>query len=333
MTTIISFIFVFGVIVFIHELGHFLAARWHGIFVKEFSIGMGPRIWSLQGKETTYSLKAFPIGGSVQMEGEQEASEADNSFSQKKAWQRFTVVFAGPFMNFVLAILLLFGVYFYLGYQTTTIAELIDGLPAAEAGLLPGDRIDVIDGLAINTWDDLVAVIDESQGKALRIQVARQGQDLVFTVPVVEDQASGRFMVGIRPTVERSFATAISAAFEVTGRLSMAIAEFIPRLISGQESMDNVAGPVGLAVVIGQQASLGFINLLHFTAFISVNLGIMNLLPIPALDGGRLIFITYEMIFKRKVNQRFEEGLHYFGFMLLMLLMVVVFISDFSRFF
>ncbi len=333
MLTFISFIFVFGVIVLIHELGHFLAARWHGVYVKEFSIGMGPRLWSHQGKETLYSLKAFPIGGSVQMEGEQEESEAQNSFGQKKAWQRFTIIAAGPLMNFVLALILLFGVYFFQGYQTTTVAELIKDLPAESSGIQIGDSITAINDLPIKNWEALVEAIDGSKGMPLLVEVERAGQRIEFEVPVVQDAQSERYMVGIRPTIERSLAKAASGAVVVTSKLSVAIIEFVPKLISGSESMENVAGPVGLAVVIGEQASLGFINLLHFTAFISVNLGIMNLLPFPALDGGRLVFIFYEMIFRKKANQRFEEGLHYMGFMLLMLLMVIVFISDFSRFF
>lgn len=333
MLTIISFLLVFSVIVLIHELGHFLGARWHGILVKEFSIGMGPRLWSHQGKETLYSLKAFPIGGSVQMEGEQEAVDATNSFSSKKAWQRFTVIFAGPLMNFVLAIVILFGVYYYQGFQTTTIAEVVPDMPASTSGILAGDRIAVIEDNAIQSWNDIVEAIDGSTVDQLTILVEREGSQMTFEVPVVKDPESGRRMVGIRPAIERSFGKALEGSFVVTGKLSMAIVEFIPRLISGKESMDNVAGPVGLAVVIGQQASLGLVNLLHFTAFISVNLGIMNLLPFPALDGGRLVFIGYEMIFRRRANQRFEESLHYIGFMLLMLLMVLVVISDFSRFF
>lgn len=333
MLTIVSFLLVFSLIVLIHELGHFLAARWHGIFVKEFSIGMGPRLWSYQGSQTLYSLKAFPIGGSVQMEGEQEAVEAENSFSTKKAWQRFTVIVAGPLMNFVLALVLLFGVYFYQGTQTTTIEALIPDMPAISSGLTMGDTITEIDGQTIKSWNDIVTAIDTAKNPTIEIKVRRLEETLSFRVPVQEDQETQRKMVGIRPRIERSLGNAFKGAFTVTGQLSVAIVEFIPRLISGKESMDNVAGPVGLAVVIGQQASLGIVNLLHFTAFISVNLGIMNLLPFPALDGGRLVFIGYEMIFRRRANQRFEEGLHYIGFMLLMLLMVMVVISDFGRFF
>ena len=251
--------------------------------------------------------------------GEQEASDLHGSFSEKKPWQRFTVIFAGPLMNFVLALVLLFGVYYLQGYQTTTVAELIADMPAISSGMQVGDTIKTIDGKGIGSWQDLVEVIDGSVGNPLAIQVERNGNSVTLEVPVVKDQESQRFMVGIRPTIERSVFKALSGAAVVTGRLSVAIVEFIPRLITGNESMENVAGPVGLAVVIGEQASLGFVNLLHFTAFISVNLGIMNLLPFPALDGGRLVFIVYELIFRKKVNQRFEEGLHYMGFMLLML--------------
>jgi regulator of sigma E protease len=331
MLTFISFIFVFGIIVFIHEFGHFMLARANGIFVKEFSLGMGPRIFSKQGKETLYSIKAFPIGGSVQMVGEDEESDLPNSFGQKAPWRRLSVIIAGPFMNFVLAIVILFLISLSVGHQSTTIMEFVDNLPAAESDLKVGDEIVVVNDTTIESWEDLTFAIDASNGGILRIQVLRDGDISLHQMMPVLDEENGRYMIGIRPTMEKSLPKAIETSFATTANFTKMILEFIPKLITGQESMKNVAGPVGIATVIGQAANEGFITLMMFTAFISINLGIMNLLPIPALDGGRIILILFEMIFRQKIKPTIEEKIHYVGFVLLMALMVVVLFNDVFR--
>jgi len=328
MLTFISFILVFSLIVFIHEFGHFIAARLNGIFVKEFSIGMGPRLWSYQGKETLYSIKGFPIGGSVQMEGEEEASELPNSFSEKAPWRRLTVVAAGPFMNFVLALVILFFISLSIGYQTTTIGDFVLGLPAQSSGLEINDRIVSVNSIQINEWEDLTRAIALSGGGQVAIRVIRNEQALEFNMIPYFDEPSSRYMIGISPTLKKSAAHALKSAYTTTAELTRLILEFIPRLVTGKESMDQVAGPVGIAKVVGEAASMGIIPLMTFTAFISINLGIMNLLPIPALDGGRIIFITFEMLFKKKLNQRIEAGIHYLGFVLLITLMVFVLYND-----
>lgn len=331
--TAISFIAVFSVIVFIHEFGHFMAARLNGIFVKEFSIGMGPAFLKWQGKETLYSLKAFPIGGSVQMEGEDEASDDPNSFGKKAAWQRFMVIVAGPLMNFVLALVILFFLSLSMGYQTTKIAEFIPGMPAATSGLEKGDQIIFVNLMPIDAWSDLTEAIDQSGSEPLRIQILRDNQVLAFNVPVVYDELEKRNLIGIRPMIEKSIPMAIKASADTTYYWSKMIVMFIPKLFTDEEARSQVSGPVGIAKVVGEAAGLGIRPLLTFTAFISVNLGIMNLLPIPALDGGRIIFISYEMILRRKPNQMFEQRLHYIGFVLLLTLMAVVVVSDVLKLF
>ncbi|MCK8058796.1 MULTISPECIES: RIP metalloprotease RseP [unclassified Fusibacter] len=328
MLTFISFIFVFGMIVFIHEFGHFLLARANGIFVKEFSLGMGPRLYSRQGKETLYSIKAFPIGGSVQMIGEDEESDLPNSFGQKAAWRRFTVIVAGPVMNFVLAIFLLFVISLSIGFQTTTIGEFVTGLPAGDSTLNVGDEIIVVNDTKIEAWNQLTVAINESGGEPVRIQTINNGKIAAHDILPIYNEEEDRYLIGIVPTVEKSVLKAMDYSLTTTAELTKMILEFIPRLVSGQESMQNVAGPVGIAKVVGQAASMGLAPLLTFTAFISINLGIMNLLPIPALDGGRILLIAYEMIFRRKVNPKIEERIHYVGFLLLMALMVVVLFND-----
>ncbi len=331
--TAISFIVVFSVIVFIHEFGHFIAARMNGIFVKEFSIGMGPTFLKWQGKETLYSLKAFPIGGSVQMEGEDEASDNPNSFGKKAAWRRFTVIIMGPLMNFVLALIILFFLSLSMGYQTTKIAEFLPDMPAATSGLEKGDQIIFVNLMAIDAWSDLTKAIDQSGKEPLRIQVLRNNEVLVFNVPVAYDKETDRNLIGIKPVVEKSVPMAIKASADTTYYWSKMIVTFIPKLFTDKEARSQVAGPVGIAKVVGEAASLGIKPLLTFTAFISVNLGIMNLLPIPALDGGRIIFIGYEMIFRRKPNQEIEQRMHYVGFVLLLTLMAVVVVSDVLKLF
>lgn len=333
MLTLISFLFVFGTIVFIHELGHFVAARLNGIRVIEFSLGMGPLMYSVQGPKTLYSIKWFPIGGSVRMEGEDESSDSADSFGKKAAWRRLTVVLAGPVMNFVLALVVLFLISMSIGYQSTSVASFVPGFPAEASGLEVGDTIIDIDDTPIDTWEALTLAVGQSEGKALAITVLRGDKTQTFMILPKQDSESNRYMIGIAPTMERSPGKAMQVSWQTTRDLTKMIIDFIPRLITGKESLDQVAGPVGIATVVGQAASLGFVPLLTFTAFISINLGIMNLLPLPALDGGRILLILFEMVFKKRLPEKIEAGIHYAGFVLLLSLMVIVLVNDVFRLF
>lgn len=353
--TIISFLIVISVLVFFHELGHFAVAKFFGVYVKEFSIGMGPTLLKVKGKETKYSIKALPIGGAVQMLGEEgvERNEDDDiyvdenyyveyekkvsddlrSFIVKPAWQRLLIIFAGPFMNFVLAILLFIIVFFNIGSMTTTIDSVIEGSVAEQVGILSGDIIEKIDDTPIKDWLQIQEIIAKKQEKSLIITVNRADQRINVELTPKYDNKEKRFLIGISPRVEHSVTHATKKALIVTGKTSKAIVEFIPKLITGRISSNNLSGPIGIAKISGEYARQGVISFISFMAFVSINLGIMNLLPIPALDGGRILLIVLEIIFRGKINPKIEEKIHYVGFVLLMALMVYVVYNDIAKLF
>ncbi len=349
MLTIISFIVVISILVFFHELGHFLVARACDVYVKDFSIGMGPVLFQFKGKETTYSLRALPIGGAVQMLGEdgvdkeledeqakseQVHLESDNprSFINKPAWQRLLIIAAGPIMNFVLAIVLFFMIFLSQGFPTeqNIVGEVINQTPAYSAGLMADDKIVVINQNEINSWQDIIAAIKKADGQPLELEIERETTDQrqVINLQPMLDKETGRYIIGIRPKMAMSFGKSFYYAVIKTWQSSRTVLEFIPKLIVGEVSRDNLAGPIGIAKISGEAARQGPLIFMALMAIISVNLGIMNLLPIPALDGGRILLILLEIIFRKKIPAFIEEKIHLIGFALLMLLMVYVVYND-----
>jgi len=332
MQTFLSFIIVFGLVVLFHEFGHFIIAKLGGIKINEFAIGMGPQILKFKGKETLYSLRAFPIGGFVSMEGEAEASEDDRSFQKKPAWLRFCIVAAGPLMNFVLAIILFMALALYSGMETTQIGKLVDDMPAVEAGIQVGDDVKAINGTPINEWTDLTTLIGASKGSPLDFTVLRDGQTLEIQVIPALDATEERYMIGIQSLRVHSISASIAYGFETTALVTKMIIEYLPKLFHGNNFANDVVGPVGIVVMIGEATKNGIANVIGLAALISINLGLMNLLPIPALDGGRLLFLTFELIFRRPVKEEWEANIHKLGFILLIGLTIVIFIKDIFKF-
>lgn len=327
--TLISFIFVFGIIVFAHELGHFATAKWSGIKIHEFSLGMGPAILKKQGKETLYSLRAFPIGGYVKMEGEDEASDDPRSFSNKKPWQRLIILAAGATMNFILAYVLLVIIMFSVGAPSNTIADIVVDMPAAEAGIMADDKIVSIDGKSISSWEQVTSAINQSEGNTLVIEVLRDGQKETFSItPVLKED--GSYAIGIQTKVLKQVDKAFGMAGDQFKYFFTSIFEFF-RSIGKKDVTGELVGPVGLVNIVGEVSKTGFINLLNLAAYISINLGIVNLLPFPALDGGRIIFVLIEMVMGKPVNREKEGYVHFIGFALLMALMVFLVFKDISR--
>lgn len=327
--TLISFIFVFGIIVFAHELGHFATAKWSGIKIHEFSLGMGPAILKKQGKETLYSLRAFPIGGYVKMEGEDEASDDPRSFSNKKPWQRLIILAAGATMNFILAYVLLVIIMFSVGAPSNTIADIVVDMPAAEAGIMADDKIVSIDGKSISSWEQVTSAINQSEGNTLVIEVLRDGQKETFSItPVLKED--GSYAIGIQTKVLKQVDKAFGMAGDQFKYFFTSIFEFFGS-IGKKDVTGELVGPVGLVNIVGEVSKTGFINLLNLAAYISINLGIVNLLPFPALDGGRIIFVLIEMVMGKPVNREKEGYVHFIGFALLMALMVFLVFKDISR--
>ncbi len=330
MLTAIAAIFVFLLVVVIHEGGHFSVAKLVGIKVNEFAIGMGPKLFQKTKGETTYTLRALPIGGYVKMEGEDEESDDPRGFSKVSVWSRIAVVSAGAIMNFVLAIVVLSIVAFAMGHPTTTIDKVLAGSPAMEYGVKSGDKIVSIDGVEIKDWNQIVDTINSSDtSKELSINVNRDGTIIPLQVkPMLEDE---RVVIGIVPESEKSFIKSIGSGFKDTWYFLKLMFNFIGMLFQGQVSTNDLAGPVGVINVIGDQAKLGFINLLYILGFISVNLGFFNLLPIPALDGSRIVFLLVEALRGKPVDPKKEGFIHLIGFVFLISLMLLVTYKDLIR--
>jgi regulator of sigma E protease len=326
--TALVFIIVFGMLVFIHEFGHFITAKMNGVTVHEFALGMGPKLVSKQGKETLYSLRVLPIGGYVRMEGEDEASENPGSFSIKSPWQRLSVIAAGPIMNFVLAIVVITALFMLDGFPTNTIGELVEGAPAIEAGLLPGDEIVAINNTEIGTWDDVVTGISDAESDRLEVEVIRSGIVEKFVITATQEEESGRRIIGIKPAFEKDLFLSIKYAFMGVFYTVQAILQYLGSLLVGQGDFSQVSGPVGIYNAVSQASQSGLKSVLNITGLLSINLGLINLLPFPALDGGRIIFIALEILRGKPIDQEKEGFVHFVGFVILMTLMVLLVMKD-----
>ena len=328
MTTFLYFILVFGSIIFFHEFGHFITAKLSGVLVHEFSLGMGPKILKHKGKETTYSIGIFPIGGYVKMEGEDEESEHKKSFSSKSPFKRFLIIFAGPLMNFVLALLIFFLLFIFIGSPTTTVKEILPGLPAETSNLQEGDRIIKINDEYTEQWGDIVEVVSNSTG-TLSLIVERNDEKLMVKInPVIEE---GRSVIGIAPLIERSFIYSIGMAFDRLWFVSTNIFTFLGDLIKGNQLEGEVVGPIGIISMVNEASKYSFLSVLSLAAVISINLGIVNLLPLPALDGGRLVFILIEILKGSPIDPKKEGFVHFAGFVILMVFMAYMVIKDLGR--
>ncbi len=330
--TIFIAVLMFCGLVFVHEFGHFAAAKAVGIKVNEFSIGMGPLIFQRKRGETEYSLRAFPVGGYCKMEGEDEDSPDERAFNRQPAWARILVIVAGSFMNILATILVLVAVLTYSGSYTTTLDQVPEGYPAREAGLLPGDRIIAVDDRSYDDWADVVRAISDSQGTPIAVTVLRSGvEQTVVATPVINEEK--RWVIGITPVISHSVLQSTKEALGTTAAMIAAMGEFLSRLVTGQASSADVVGPVGIVTIIGQQAKYGLINVVYLMAMISLNLGIVNLLPLPALDGGRLLFVLIRWLSGGRISDEAEARVHMIGMILLMGLMIFLVFKDTFQFF
>lgn len=333
MQTLIASIFVFGLLILVHELGHYFVARMTGIRVLELAIGFGPKIigWTKNGID--YSLRVVPLGGFCRMLGESpEEAEDPDSFPQKPILSRAAVLLAGAGMNLILAIIVFFIIFFFIvgvpGMESGTIGYVIEGTPAAASGLEDGDKILSIDGETVNSWNDVLAFISAKPEKEINLVIERGGIEFNYDIVTAIAPETGNGMIGIAPSMQRyRFIPSVATSFERFGLIIGSIFQ----VLTGQAPLD-VAGPVGIIFVIGEVAQTGFVNLLLLTALISISLGVMNLLPIPALDGGRLFFLLVEAIRGRKIDPEKEGFIHFIGFALLIILILFVTYQDLLRF-
>ncbi|MFZ5597894.1 MAG: RIP metalloprotease RseP [Bacillota bacterium] len=337
MGTFFASVVVFGLLVFFHELGHFSLAKLVGIKVYEFSLGFGPRIFSLSRGETAYNLRVFPLGGFVRMAGMDPSEEIapedrEKVFSSKSVLQRIGVIFAGPAMNFVLAIILLAVVFMAYGLPdvpSTTVRNTLPGSPAEQAGIQAGDKIVEINGSRVENWDYLSKTVSSNAGKQLDITVERKGQRLTFKVtPYTSENGAGK--IGIQPVPKKvGPVAALGLGAKYTWTMSKQIIEYLGLGIAGKAPLE-LGGPVKIVSVIGEAVSstAWIVNLLGLSAFLSVSLGLFNLFPIPALDGSRIVFLLLEKLRGKPVEPQKENFIHMVGFGLLILLIMVITYND-----
>jgi regulator of sigma E protease len=327
-------IFVFLILIVSHELGHFVFARATGIYVNEFAVGLGPRVFGIKGKETEFVLRAIPFGGACMMLGEDEEDANPRAFNQKKIWQRMLVIFGGPLMNFLTAIFIFIIVFMVMGMPSGSniVGEVVAGQAAQTAGIRAGDAIVEVNDTATADWNQVVTAISQQEvGAPLALTVERDGQYLELAVQPYFDESSQRWLIGISQQMETvSLGQSIKLGFQQSYYMTKALLGALVGMISGQMAVD-VAGPVGVISIVGQAAETGWQNLLILTAFLCINLGVINLLPIPALDGSRLVFLAVEGV-RRKPLPREKEGMiHFIGFALLIGLMVIITFQDVLR--
>jgi len=329
MTTAITAIIIFFIVVLVHEFGHFATAKLVGIKVQEFSIGMGPRITKFNKGETEYSLRILPIGGYVKMEGEDEKSDDERSFSNKSPISRILVLASGAIMNFLLALIIFFVISIVIGTPTTTIDKVSENGPADIAGIKSGDEIISIDNEKIESWQESKDIITNAEDK-VNITVLRDGESLSFSLTPQKDE-NGNKLIGITSKTIPSFIGSIKYAFNNLIFIISLMFDFIKMALTGNVSTSDVAGPIGVVQLIGETTKYGFLSVLNLAAFININLGFFNLLPIPALDGSRILFILIELLRGKPLDPEKEGMIHFIGFAILMALMIFISYNDLSR--
>ncbi|MDO4486698.1 MAG: RIP metalloprotease RseP [Bacillota bacterium] len=330
--TIIYAIILFCLLIFVHELGHFIVAKLCGVKVNEFAIGMGPAFFQKQKGETVYSLRIFPIGGFCAMEGEDEDSDDERAFNNQPAWQRALVLAAGSFMNLLTAVILMIIISFWIGQPTTVINEVTDNSPAQEAGIMTGDRIIAINGTSVDSWNETTALIGKEKNKEVEVTVERDGNRIVLT-PIAEfDEKEQRSKIGIRPATEHAPAAALENGVKNTWNMTVMMGKVLKELFTGDVSVKELSGPVGIVYAVNESAKSGVIYVIYLASLLSLNLAIMNMLPFPALDGGRLVFLLIRKVSGKRVTDEMEGKIHFVGIMLLFALMIYVTWNDIIRF-
>lgn len=340
---IILAIIIFSFIVFFHELGHFLLAKKNGVDVDEFALGMGPTLFAREYKGTRYALRLFPIGGFCAMGEDEEATDSPNNFNNKSVWARISVIAAGPVFNFILAFIFAVILTAMIGYDRPVISAVEEGFPAAEAGLKAGDRIEKMGEKRIRIFREITIYNQFHQGEDVEITYSRDGEEHTVTLTPKEDEELGYSRFGITSEGYRkaNAATAVQyGVYSVNYWISTTL-ESLQMLVTGKVSINNLTGPVGIVDVVEdtyqESKSYGnfvvLVELLNIAIMLSANLGVMNLLPLPALDGGRLVFLFVEAVRRKRVPPEKEGYVHMIGIALLMALMVFVMFNDIRRVF
>lgn len=344
---ILLFILILGVIVFVHEFGHFIFAKLTGVYVYEFAIGMGPKIWGKKGKETEYTLRAIPIGGFCQLAGEDVDDDdlkkvpEDRRLQSKTAFQRFLIMFFGAGNNFIFAILVLFFMSLIWGGTTMspTITSVVDDYPASKAGIEEGDVVKEINGHKIKTSDDvsLYLAIADPKEKSTFVVEKTNGREATYKFKAEKVEKDGDtsyvFGIGMQQEETKGFVNALKYTGKKTVSIFKQMFVTVGYLFTGGISLNQLSGPVGIYSVVGESSKAGIQNILYLVAFLSINVGVINLLPLPAFDGGHILFIIIEKIKGSPVNPELENKIHMIGMILLLLLMVIITVNDVIKLF
>lgn len=342
---LILFVIILGVIVFVHEFGHFILAKLNGVYVYEFSIGMGPRICGLHKGETDYNIRAIPIGGFCAMAGEdlddddEKKIPKEKRLQAKKPWQRFLIMLFGPMNNFILAVILLFFIALIWGGSTMkpVITQVEKGSAAYEAGIKANDKVLKINNHKISTSDDItlyLAVADSKKGSTFNVEHKNGEVETIKVKPEkvkVKDSTSYKYGIGIAQEKTKGFVGAITYTYQKTVSIFKQMFITVGYLFTGGISLNQLSGPVGIYSIVGEQSKAGLANILYLVAFLSINVGFINLLPIPAFDGGHILFIIIEKLKGSPVKPELENKIHAVFLVLLMILMLVITFNDILR--
>lgn len=346
--TLILLILILGLLIFVHEFGHFIVAKKTGVHVEEFALGMGPKLikWKRKNDPTLYSIRVFPIGGFCAMAGEvgeepEKKLKKDQYMCNKKPYQRILILIAGVTMNFILAFVLFFiqGLIWGSSNQLSYVGLVTESSAIANAGIVEGDRIVSINNVKTNTWDKIQIALSLKSDNTYDFVVKKEDGSIkkYEITPTVEKDEEGNevkiFGFGAGNTLNKGFINSLKYAFIKLYSVMSSMGLIIIKLFTGALGLNSLSGPVGMYTVVGQSAKLGIQNLLYLTAYLSVNLGFINILPFPAFDGGRVVFVLIEKIKGSPVKPEVENWFHSIAFILLMILMIVITYQDIIRLF
>lgn len=349
MLSLIYFIIVLSVLVLVHEFGHFFAAKRLGVRVEKFSFGFGPKIFSFKIKDTEYLISAVPLGGYVKMAGDEPGESLKGEpyeFFSRKPLDRFKIIFAGPLLNYILAFII-FSVIFMFGSptMTTEIGSLLKDYPAQKEGLVVGDKILAIDGKKVNYWEDMTDIIHKHTEGAMILSVRRNGNVFEKEIKPVVRQTKDIFgnevkisLIGIAPSpkiekVKYGFFRAVEMGFRKLMQLTVITYKALWSIITGRLSFkESMTGPIGIFMITGEAAKMGFIYILHLMGLLSASLAIFNLLPLPILDGGHVLFLCIEKVMGRPLSMKTQERISNVGVAFLILLTVFIFYNDIMKF-
>ena len=328
---IILAILIFTFLVLIHELGHFLTAKFLKVRAYELSLGMGPKIFGKKHNDTEYTLRALPFGAYVRFGDEDDSmfEESDN-FMNQSPWDRIKIIMMGPLVNMVAALMIMILVVFLSGVPVNKIGSVAADMPAAAAGLRAGDEILEVEGAPTSSWEDVVKAIDANSDDTISVIVQREGQQ-AQTIEITPTLSEGRMMIGITPAFEKNLGQSVVSGTKATLNMSTMMLDIVKKLFTGKADISSFSGPVGIVAIVDDVAATGWINLLYLTSVLSLNLGILNLLPIPGLDGSKILIYGFEALSGKPMNKDIEMKLTMVGFAVLLAFTIFITFKDITR--